>query len=50
MEYKVISCLDKYKFEMEVTEHINQGWELQGGVHIIIDGKFNFYYQSVIKK
>ncbi len=50
MEYKVISCLDKYKFEIKVTECINQGWELQGGVSVIKDGTILYYYQSVIKK
>jgi hypothetical protein len=50
MEYKVIYSLDKFKFEIEVTEHINQGWELQGGVHIVKDGTIHFYYQSIVKK
>jgi hypothetical protein len=49
MNYKIISEINPVKFGMQITEHINEGWELQGGVSIIKDNTIHYYYQAMIK-
>ena len=49
MNYRIISEINPVKFGMQITEHINEGWELQGGVSIIKDNTIHYYYQAMIK-
>lgn len=50
MDYKLISEINPVRFEIEIMKHINEGWELQGGVSVIKDNAIHHYYKAMIKK
>lgn len=39
-KYTVVSALDRFTFAEEVTAHLRQGWECQGGM-IVSSSGFN---------
>lgn len=46
MEYKILVAPTIFHLSKEVNEHLNLGWECQGGP---FDGK-NCYFQAIILK
>jgi hypothetical protein len=57
MQYIVISSSDEETFNKIVSDHLNEGWELVGGVSISVDrygnpndwtGVHNVYAQAMI--
>lgn len=54
MDYKVIQGENRQEFERLVREHLNDGWELVGGVSTVVvpieAGSFvTGFFQSVVK-
>jgi len=53
MEYTIIEATSTFNLEVQVNQHIQQGWIPQGGISIIhIDRKYDEiykYYQAMIK-
>ena len=45
--YKVVMDRDLYELKNKVTELLNNGWELVGG--LAVDRSYN-YYQALIKE
>jgi hypothetical protein len=51
MEYKIVRWESgKERFEQLVTEYLNSGWELVGGVSISHNGSTIVYAQALTKK
>lgn len=49
MRYCVVENHNRPQFEQEVTILINDGWELQGGIHVYTDYRPAVYCQALIK-
>ena len=52
MEYKVVKEWDLDMFEGVVQQLIDEGWTLQGGVSIAVNGQSNnaYYVQALVKE
>lgn len=49
MEYKVVRAAMLDEFMHSVTQHLNEGWELQGGLAVDRSGYGMYYMQAVVR-
>jgi hypothetical protein len=49
MKYKVVKQVSLARLEEEVSELINGGWQLQGGVAATVDSGGTIFYQAMTK-
>ncbi|WP_395092606.1 DUF1737 domain-containing protein [Armatimonas sp.] len=47
--YKVVEAKTKAELEKLVTEFMEQGWQLQGGIAVMVDEHRWYYVQALVK-
>jgi len=50
VDYAVASAMNPHELEKTVKKYLNEGWQPQGGLTVLIDEKHvKLYYQAVVR-
>ena len=50
MRYVIVAGNYTFELESNVNKHLNEGWELVGGVEFRSVGGIEYYYQAMVLK